>query len=435
MRLPFANLLLSWASLSLPLLALSACGGPTPAITVVRVGKTVATLEGSADRVSIRRPPAEALNGVREGAYIVRVEDDWSKIWKEGAPRQDFPKTVTPGREMLIVVASEDPKISRVKVRRAVETGGLMTVFVRQTMLGEGCIRKPEERVGADAVVVLRTEKPVKFFIEDEDDKSCGGLPTATVSCHVPSAPGKAATLSAKAGEMAECELSATVSGKYALIDQQLALVDTPPGSNAKLAFPKGPTHATFMLDAFGTYVVRADATDDLGRKGNSTARIDVTPKKSRDVNMQVTWSDVSQADGSEPRVLLRVAQEGRKGQRCSAEVPVPGLCDAKSRGPYTSMKIPASKRMLAVSLLYLDERPKGSISPCVNVWFDGEQTGSVCDQEARRAEDRWELGMLDTTTGKITAAPPPAASPPAASSPAAPSPAAPSPAPDVKPE
>lgn len=394
---------------------LASCAS-APALTVVRVGKTVANVEGSTDRVSMHRPPTDAnLAGVREGAFVVRSDEDWDHIWKD-ATHPGFPKSVTAGREMMVVVASDDANVSKIKVRRAVENGQLMTVFVRQTILGENCIRKPEERVGYDAVVIPSTAKPVKIFIEDEDDASCGGLPKAQIGCHVPSAPSPATKLAATTGEVAECELTANIEGKYALVDQQLTLVELPPGSNAKLAFPKGPNRATFTLDSFGTYVLHAEATDEAGRKGKSTAQIDVVPKKTKDVLVQVTWSDLALADGSEPRVVLRVAQEGSRGQRCSAEVPVPGLCEAKTRGPFTSMKIPASKRSLGLSLLYLDERAKGGPSPCVNVWFDGERTASTCDDEARKAEDRWELGTLETATGKLTpkAPPPPPAAAPA---------------------
>lgn len=400
----------------------TACGASAPPVTVVRVGKTVANPEGATDRVSTRRVPTDATYaGIRGGTFIARSEDDWGLLWKPGTAPPKFPASSS--GEMVVVVASDDPNVSKIKVRRVVETGQLMTVFVRETILGEGCVRKPEERVGSDAVTMARTEKPVKFFIEDEDDASCGGLPKAEVACHVTSAPAPSApsaALAATAGDVAECELRASTTGKYALVDQQLTLVEAPPGSNAKLAFAKGSAKATLPLDTFGTFLLRADATDEAGRKGKSTTRIEVVPKKAREALVQVTWADMEVVDGSEPRVVLRAAQEGPRGQRCSAEVPVPGLCDAKSRGPFTSMKIPASKRTVALSVLYLDDKAANAATPCVNVWFDGERTMEACDKEARRAEGKWELGVLDTATGKIT--------PPAA--PAAPAPAAPAPAP-----
>ena len=132
---------------------------------------------------------------------------------------------------------------------------------------------------------------------------------------------------------------------------------------------------------------------------------------------VQLTWADVDTTELTTPlpRVLLRVTQEGPRGQRCSAEVPVPGLCDAKARGPHTYMKIPASRRKLPISVLYLDERAQEGPAPCVNVWFNGERTVSTCDRDHRHAEDRWELGTLETWTGKITLPKPPPEPKPAA--------------------
>jgi hypothetical protein len=409
---------------------------PSPAITVVHVGKNPVKDEVVGDAVKMRRPPADSYSGVRGGAYVVRTNDDWQKMWKGAAEQPAFPSTLDPATEMLVLVASEDAIVSQVKISRAVETAETVTVFVRQTMLGEGCIRKPEERSGIDAIVTPRVDKPLKFYVEDEDGPSCGEPPKAEIGCRLAAAQTWSSKLNVKTGDVVECELSTVANGKYALVDQILTLADSPPGSNAKLAFSKGPTRATLALDSFGTYAVRAEATDEAGRKGRATALIEVLPKKTRDVLVQLTWSDVDTGDLTAPlpRVLLRVAQEGPRGQRCSSEVPVPGLCDAKTRGPYTYMKIPASRRKLPLSLLYLDERAQSGPSPCVNVWFNGERTTSTCDRDHRHAEDRWEIGTLETWTGKVTAPklsePKPASAKPAPAKAPAPAPASPSPAP-----
>ncbi|HVH47116.1 MAG TPA: hypothetical protein VM925_32460 [Labilithrix sp.] len=392
---------------------------PTAPITVVHVGKTRAKQDGAADPVKMRRPPAESYAGVRGGAYVVRDQEDWAKMWKGGAAT-GFPQTHDPSREMLVVVATEDAIVTRLTISRAVETAELMTFFVRQTMLGEGCVGKSSERVGLDAVITPRADKPVKFFIEDEDGASCGPPPKAEIGCRIATAQSWSSKVTAKAGEVVECELAAIATGKYELVDQLLSLVDSPPGSNAKLSYSKGPNRATLALDTFGTYAVRAEATDEAGRRGNATALIEVVPKKTRDVLVQLTWADVDVTDPTAqlPRVLLRVAQEGPRGQRCSAEVPVPGLCEAKARGAYSYMKIPASRRKLPLSLLYLDERAQAGPSPCVNVWFNGERTVSSCDRDHRHAEDRWEIGTLETWTGKIVP-PAPAKAPGADAAPA----------------
>jgi len=395
---------------------------PSPPITVVHVGKGGVKEEVRGDAVKTRRPSAETWTGVQGGAYIVRSNEDWQNMWKAAPEPPAFPSTIHPVDEMLLLVATEDAIVSRLTIDRVVETGEVLTVFVRQTMLGEGCVRRSDERSGVDAVITPRREKPVKFVIEDEDGASCGPPPKTEIGCRLAAAESWSSKLTVKTGDVVECELSTIATGKYELVDQILALADSPPTSNAKLAFSKGPTRASIALDTFGTYAVRAEATDEAGRKGVATALIDVQPKKTRDVLVQLTWSDVDTTELTAPlpRVLLRVTQDGPRGQRCSAEVPVPGLCEAKTRGPYTYMKIPASRRKLPISLLYLDERAQEGPSPCVNVWFNGERTVSMCDRDHRHAEDRWELGTLETWTGKVVAPkPPPEPKPPPGTKPA----------------
>ncbi len=408
---------------------------PSPPVTVVHLGKNPAKKEASGDAVKFRRPALEAFTGVRSGAYVVRSNEDWQKMWKGASDPPTFPPTFDPMTEMLVLVSTEDQIVSRLKIGRAVETAELMTLFVRQTMLGEGCVRRMEERNGVDAVIVPRADKPLKFYIEDEDSASCGEPPKAEIGCRIGSAQGWSSKLTAKTGDVVECEQSTVAKGKYEVVDQVLSLADAPPASDAKLMFGKGGKNAKLTLDAFGTYAIRAEATDEGGRRGRATATIDVLPKKTRDVLVQLTWADVDTNDLTTPlpRVLLRVTQEGPRGQRCSSEVPVPGLCDAKSRGPYTYMKIPASQRRLPLSLLYLDERAEAGASPCVNIWFNGEKTVSMCDREHRHPEDRWEIGTVETATGKILP-PKPATTKPTAPAAAKPAPAKASPAVPAKP-
>ncbi len=417
-------------SFSVVLAALFGACVPTPPITVVHVGKDAVKRDIAGDPVKMRRPPPDTWAGVQGGAYIVRSNEDWQKMWREPASTPAFPSTIDPAREMLVLVASEDAIVSKLTIQNVVENGDALSVSVRQTMLGEGCVRKADDPIGVDAIVTPRIEKPVKFYVEDEDGPSCGEPPKTELGCRLASAQSWSSKLTAKTGDVVECELSTVATGKYELVDQILTLAETPPSSNAKLAFSKGPTRATLALDTFGTYAVRAEATDEAGRKAHATAVIDVLPKKTRDVLVQLTWTDVdtNELTAPLPRVLLRVTQEGPRGQRCSAEVPIPGLCDAKTRGPYTYMKIPASRRKLPISLLYLDERAQAGPSPCVNVWFNGERTVSMCDRDHRHAEDRWELGTLETWTGKVVAPKPPVepkpAKPPKADAPAAAKPA-----------
>lgn len=385
------------------LLAGSSCE-PMKPVTVVHVPKHAPAPVTEGDKLRLTRPSAEAYGAVRSGAFVVRDLEDWQKLWKGAADPPAFPPALEARSDMLFFLATEDAIVTKVRVVSAIESASQVVVRVRQTMLGEGCVRRPEERAAIDVVSAPRLDKPVKFVVEDEDGPSCGEPPRAGVTCRMAASESWAPKLTAKMGDVVECELTAESHGKYELVDQGLTLADTPPGSNAKLKYGKARSRATLAIDAYGTYAVRAEATDEAGRKGRATALIDVAPKKSRDVLLELTWSAVDAGDYTlpPPRVILRVTQEGPRGQRCSSEIPVPGLCDARTRGSYTHMRIPASKRKLPVSLLYLDERPQDGPAPCLNVWFDGQKTATVCDRDHRHAEDRWELGTLETGTGKM---------------------------------
>lgn len=429
------------ATLSLAIFVLAAACVPTPPVTVVHVSKKEGpppTEEKPGEGLRMRRPGANTFSDVHGGAYVVRGASDWDKMWK-GNDSPSVPDGVNLQTEMLLVVATDDAIVSKLEISRVQELGSGVTVWVKQTMLGEGCIRKSEERAGLDAVLTPRIDKPVKFVVEDEDAATCGAPPKAEVSCRVGAAKSWTQKIAAKAGDVIECELASVATGKYELIDQVLTLADLPPASKAKLSFSKGSVRAKLTPDLFGTYAIRAEATDEAGRKGRGTAIVEVAPKKTNDVLLQLSWSDVDPIDPITPlpRTLLRVMSEGGKGQRCSSEVPVPGLCDAKTRGSYTYMKIPAGRRKLPLSLLYLDERAQSGPAPCVNVWFNGTRTQTICDKDHRHAEDKWELGTIETWTGKIV--PPPAPKPPpppkAAPAPPAAKPAAPVvPAPAPKP-
>lgn len=397
------------------LLACSACV-PTPAVTIVHTGKAQPLAAGddkAGDALKMRRPGTQTFAEVHGGAYVVRGQSDWTQLFKGTNETPAVPDGINLQTEMMFVVATDDAIVSKLEISKAAESGSGVTVWVKQTMLGEGCIHKNDaqgDRSGLDAIVVPRIDKPIKFIVEDEDAPTCGPPPKADVSCRIGAAKTWTQKITAKPGDVVECELASVATGKYELIDQVLTLQDLPPASKAKLTFAKGSVRAKLTPDAYGTYAIRAEATDEAGRKGRGTAFIEVLPKKSMDVQLQLTWGDVDPFDPSTPlpRVLLRVSQEGARGQRCSSEVPVPGLCDAKTRGPYTYMKIPAGHRKLPLSLLYLDERAQNGPAPCVNVWFNGKLTTTVCDKDHRHAEDKWELGAIETWTGKIVQPPPP---------------------------
>lgn len=402
-------------------LLVAACG-TAPAISVVRTAAGDKTEEIQGDVVKLKRGEQEAFRGGKAGYYVIRTEDDWKAAWPSGkAPAMPDLET---SHQMIFFTVADTKRVTRLKMTKSLETAERVFVWVKETQLGENCLNKAQERA-FDAVSAPRIEKPVKFFIEEEAGESCGPPPTASASCRVvgqkdqPWAP----KITAQPGDNVECELAAQARGKFELIEKNLTMADLPAGSTAKLGFAKGPQRGEFLVDVYGDYTVNAESVDEIGRRGKGAAHIDVKPPKTKDVLVQLVWAgfDIKDESDTFPRVDLRVAEEGPKGQRCSAEIPIPGLCEVKTRGAYTYMRIPEGKRRLPVSVRYMDERLEKGPGPCVHVWYDGARTAETCDRSGRGAEEIWRVGTLDTSTGLLSGgeggAPPPkpaSATPPA---------------------
>lgn len=381
--------------------ALPACT-PTPPVTVVRLepGSEQKPIRG--DKVKLKRGAQEAFAGTRGGFFVVRNAEDWEHAWP-GDKAPPMPAGLDTSKQMLLLAAGESKAVTQTRVERALETATMLYVWVRETTLGEGCVDKAKEPA-FDAVVAARADKPVKVFVDRAPGESCGEPPTARVECRLAGAELWSTELEAQPGDMIECALSTSVRGSFELVDRLLSVAELPPGSSAKLAFKKGPDLARIELDVYGTYTLSAEAADEAGRRGKGSATIVVKPPKTEDVLVQLVWAGFDRKDESDtfPRVNLRVAEEGPQGQRCSADVPVPGLCDVKTRGAYTYMRIPAGSRKLPVSVQYLDERAEKGPGPCVHVWLDGERTTETCDRKHRDADEIWRVGVLDTASGKI---------------------------------
>ena len=383
------------------LLGVAACT-TTPAVTVVRTTPGDKSEQLKGDPVKLKRGPQDAYAGARGGFYVVRGAEDWEAAWPtDKAP--PMPAGLDTSSHMVFLAVSDTKNIARVKVQRVLETATFLYVWVRETKVGEGCRNRSSERA-FDAVVARRADKPVKFFVDEERGESCGEAPVASVECRLAKQETWATKVVAQPGDAVECELTASAPGKFALVDRVLSMADIPAGSTAKLAFRKGPTRGDFEVDVYGTYTVGAEAADEAGRRGKATATIEVAPPKTKDVLVQLVWAgfDIKDESDTFPRVNLRVAEEGPKGQRCSAEIPIPGLCEVKTRGAYTYMRIPEGSRKLPVSVQFLDERVEKGPGPCVHVWYDGARTVETCDRRRRDVDEIWRVGTLDTSTGKL---------------------------------
>lgn len=376
--------------------------GTAPPVTVVRTNLGEPTEAVAGDVVKVKRGAQEAFTGVRGGFYVIRGPEDWERAWPQGHV-PPMPATLDTSRQMLILAVGETTDASALKVERVLETGSYLYAWVRETKLGDKCPNKSQEHA-FDAVIAPRLDKPVKFFVADERGESCGDPPVSKVECRHLNEKSWSTKLTAAPGDTLECTMTASANGKFELVDKVLSMSTLPAGSSAKLAFTKGPERAELELDVYGTYTVHAEAADEAGRRGKSIATIEAAPPKTKDVLVQLVWAGFDLRDESDtfPRVNLRVDEGGAKGQRCSADIPIPGLCEVKTRGAYTYMKIPEGSRKLPVSVRFVDERVEKGPGPCVHVWYDGQRTAETCDRVHRDPDEIWRVGVLDTATGTL---------------------------------
>lgn len=386
------------------LAAFAACSS-TPAVTVVH-GPPQEQVKG--DSIRLRHGAQEPYVGIPGGFFVVRTRDDWRYLWQDkagGTPR--LPPTLDLERQMLLLGISDAKDTIAMKIERAVDTGELVNVWVKEIKTGEGC-RTKHERPAFDAAVAPRLDKPVRFYVQEERGDSCGQPPTAGVECRIGDAKAWSARLTAQPGDKIECELTSDARGRYPIVDRVLSLGELPGGTSAKLAYEKGPTRGTFSVDVFGAYTVRAEVTDEIGRKGVGTAKIEAVPPKTKDVVVQLVWTNFDVSDDPEafPRAKLRVEDPATR-RVCSAETPDPPLCQAKAHGSYTVMTLKAGERKLPLSVDYVDERVDKGPLVCVQLYREGARTDEACDRAHRNPDEHWDAGVVDLATGKFVAASP----------------------------
>ena len=384
-------------------MVLGAGCGVSPGVTVIHLNPGQKGEQISGDTVKLRRGGQEAYVGLRGGFYVVRSADDWRNAWPSGnAP--PYPAALDPARTMLLLGVSDSDQMATMKIDRAVENSSVMLVYVKETSIGQGCTEKPD-RPPFDAVITSRSDKPVKFIVSAEQAESCGDPPAVTVNCRVNNGQTWAPKIAATPGDTVDCEMQAASRGRFALTDQALTLSELPGGSTAKLAYSKAPVRGSFVADVFGVYGVHGEATDDGDRRTHIVAQVEVLPPKTKDVLVQLVWTNFDASDDPEtfPRVKLRAIEETPAKQliqSCASDAPRAGFCTVESKHGYTTMKLNASSKRLPIDVQYTDERIEKGPEVCVQLFFDGQRTANVCDKEHRAAGARWQVGTLEMPTG-----------------------------------
>lgn len=373
-------------------LAFAASCTPAAPVTVVKVASGERVEGAKGDPLKFRRGSQESFTGARDGYFVVRTHEDWANLHMTTEP-PPFPATLDPARSMLIVVVGDEKAVSETRIHKVIDGASAVHVFVKETKRGEGCVTRGERAV--DSVMTTRLDKPLRFYVEETRGDSCGDAPSGAIQCRLEGAQQWFPKLEAKPGDTVECELTAEAKGRFALVDSVLSLGELPLGSTAKIAFTRGTQRGSFSVDVFGKYALRGEVTDDGGRKSVLAANVEALPPKSKDAIVQLAWQNFDANDDPEtfPRLKLRATDP--KGKECSA-------CETKTRSGYTHMKIPASDAKVTLSVLYVDERVEKGPLACIQVYWDGTRTVEACDRKHRAADDKWDFGVLDMTTGKL---------------------------------
>ncbi len=345
----------------------------------------------------LERVTQEAYATNRSGFFVVRTPDDWRSMWSESAEIPPYPKALNSSRTMLLVAVAEGKDTTSIKIDHALETGEFVDVWVKEQHAGDGCSPIPDQ-LPFDAATTLRIDKPVKVYVSEEHE-NCGPPPLASVQCRVGDSAAWTTKVSAKAGDIVECEMTAQSRGRLALADRSLTLGDMPQGAAAKITYAKGPTRGSFVANVWGTYGVRAEAADEAGRKGIALATVEAVPPAGPGVFVQLSWGNIDTSDDPDtfPRTRLEAA-DPRTGTCSTQSNAAP--CEAKSRSAFTYMKLKPGSRDVPLSVHYTDERVEKGPMVCIRTFVGGVRAAEVCDPKYRAAGDRWNVGSVDLARG-----------------------------------
>ena len=419
--------------------SLAACGAMTPSsrITVTRTPPGDRAMREEGPQLKLRRMDLPRRAGLVTGFTVVHADREWRALW----PTLDADRIpLLPGdldftREMLIVSSPTRKSALASEVRTVVDTAeNGLHVYVVQTVPGDGCPTAPDrEALAFDVARVTRVDKDVHFHVETASEAPCQAMSAPKITCRVNGTTDKLEeSLHVPPGKSVAC-VASTPPGLRATFDRTWTWDALPGGAAAKLSVAANGTGVTFTTDVFGTYSVRLEELDDLGRKAATTAKIAVDPPRGPLV-LQMAWTKLEPTDdpASLPRVELHVIAEappppasaGKKAAPAAPLVPprwgagkaecasgmekAPAWCSARGVGGTIVMEIaPDSGARARIGVLYTDERVVGQPVVCVRAYRDGARTSDLCDTAPRAAGTWWEAATLDTATGKLPAPPP----------------------------
>ncbi len=398
------------------------------------------------DALKLVRWDMDPHSGLTRGYWIVRSEREWRELW----PTLDadriplLPHGIDFSSEMLVVAAPTEASATGARIHQVIDSpeGGIH-IYVSQILPGPGCPTTSLEKVPVDLARVRLLDKEIHFHVDTKNDDPCAPPTEAKIACRVDGTSDEfRERLSVDPGKTVSC-LSRGKIGTGATIDRTWSFRATPAGSTAKMTIAPGEGSIRFSTDAFGTYSVGLDVTDDLGRTARATTDVDVAPPKDALV-VQMLWTKFQPEDDPStfPRVELHLLGDkpppppppGKMlapvASRSQPWILVHGDCTVENEKPPPWCHAHALARtsieevstdafpQYRIGVHYGDDRYAGQPVLCVRT-FRGVLASEWCDDKVRSEGNWWDVGRVDALTGKVPVPPAPPPAPSASPSPA----------------
>jgi hypothetical protein len=379
---------------------------------VVHINKgTDRTPTQSGREIELRHLETEGFSGQKAGYFAIRDANDWLKIWDD--PRPDRPRPppapqIDWDKTILISAAATTPNATGIEIEKVIATENqALQVYVLEHVPGENCPDKLPKDPPIDIVAASKPADVVTFWVDRDVGVSCGARPNVRVQCRIMSsgAAGIASDeITAAPGQVVNCDgLKSDPGSARAIMDRNWFFTLAPNGSTSKMKLSTNNESVTFPIDAYGTYTVRLEVTDNEGRSNDGVATIEVPPPADETV-VQLGWGKITAQDDPTtfPRIELRVTESGSR-QTCSTaqETSRPAWCRMDALAALTHVRVkPAEKKAYKFSVKYIDTRYQGGPMVCLRVFAKGQKPAETCDDNKRNENTTWDVGFLDFESG-----------------------------------
>lgn len=370
--------------------------------------------------VELSHLSTKGFKGQKPGFFVVRAATEWVFVWSD--PRPDRPRTPPPpdvdwATQLVLVATSRTQGARSIELTNAVRTeNGALQVYAVEELPGQGCTVKPRKRAPMDVGVVSGAFDEVVFWVDRNIGTTCGARPTARVECRVSGKTGATDKLTASPGDTLHCDgMRSDPGSAHAIVERNWYLTSTAPGSTSKIKVSDGAKIATAELDAYGTYEVRHEISDDEARAADASAIVLVPPPADA-IMVQLGWSKITSGDDPStfPRVELLGTEvpaklgSGVADKTCtsapgSVSFPQAPWCQVRTVAHVVQLRLAAAeKQSYRFGVRYVDERFQGGPMVCLRVFTKGKPPAETCDDNTRKAGDVWDAGVLDPETGAL---------------------------------